>query len=370
MKGSAMSFSSFWNGKRVFLTGHTGFKGAWLACWLHQLGAKVVGFSRDIPTSPSLFEVCAVEKLCEGHILGDVSDLELLHSALHESKAEIVVHLAAQSLVQYSYRNPVETYRTNVLGTVHLLEAFRSLDSAKAAVVATSDKCYADQGWEFPYRENDQLGGFDPYSNSKACTELVVESFLKSFFPASAYETHGKAIGSGRAGNVIGGGDWSENRLVPDCLRAFTSEQPVTLRNPDAVRPWQHVLEPLYGYLRLAQSLYEIGPAFSGGWNFGPHDEGLRDVASIANGLAHRWGKGAEVRIEKDPSLGHETSCLRLSSAKSFSALGWKPVWEIEYALDSIVEWHRALQEREDLLAVTFEQIRRYEEAQNKQEAR
>ena len=262
---------NFWHGKRVFLTGHTGFKGAWLSLWSQSLGAKVTGYALPPPTNPSLFALANVKKDMK-HIQGDIRDLEKLSAVMQVAQPVIVIHMAAQSLVRYSYQNPVETYATNVMGTVNVLESVRKTSSVKAAVIVTSDKCYENREQIWGYRESDPMGGFDPYSNSKGCAELVTASYRASFMAASDYTQHGKSIASVRAGNVIGGGDWAADRLVPDIIKSLMNHQPVTLRSPNAVRPWQHVLEPLGGYLLLAEKMVNDGANFSEGWNFGPND--------------------------------------------------------------------------------------------------
>lgn len=262
----------FWKDKRVFLTGHTGFKGGWLTIWLSAMGAKVVGFSLAPNTNPNLFEVANVASSCEDSHICDIAHFEHLRKTMLLAKPDIVIHMAAQPLVRYAYLNPVETYATNVMGTVHVLEALRSCKTVRAAVMVTTDKCYENKEWTWGYRENDSMGGYDPYSNSKSCAELVSASYRQSFFSEKDYAKHGVAIASARAGNVIGGGDWSADRLIPDAISAFESGKALMIRNPLSIRPWQHVLEPLSGYLVLAQALYEKGIDFNGAWNFGPHD--------------------------------------------------------------------------------------------------
>ena len=347
----------FWKGKRVFLTGHTGFKGAWLSIWLKTLGAHVAGFALESPTKPSLYSLASVSSALESEHIADIRNFIDISKAVDAFRPEIVLHLAAQSLVQESYRNPIDTYSTNVMGTVHVLESVRHCPSVKAVVVVTSDKCYENKEWLWGYRENDRLGGFDPYSNSKACTEFVASAYEQSYFSSSPV-----ALASVRAGNVIGGGDWAEHRLVPDCIRAFLNGTEVVLRNPTAIRPWQHVLEPLAGYLILAEKLVKSGKEFAGAWNFGPDDDGIRDVGWIAQTLASRWFESATCRIEADPSLGHETNCLKLSSVKAKELLGWKPVWDVETALDKIIEWTHAYHRAADMQATTVSQIQTYME--------
>ena len=285
---------AFWKGKRILLTGHTGFKGSWLSLWLQSMGAPVVGYALAPPTNPSLFEVAEVGRGMTS-VIGDIRDLEHLCAVFAEHKPEIVIHMAAQPLVRYSYIEPVETYSTNVMGTVNLLEAVRGTDSVKAVVNVTSDKCYENREWVWNYRENEAMGGYDPYSNSKGCAELVTAAYRNSYFHSEKYKEHGVALASGRAGNVIGGGDWAGDRLIPDIMRAITQNLAVNIRNPHAIRPWQHVLEPLSGYLMLAQKLYEEGAAYAEGWNFGPSDEDAQACA-MDHGEADRiLGRGREL---------------------------------------------------------------------------
>ena len=338
-----------WRGRRVFLTGHTGFKGAWLALWLRRLGAEVTGYALAPETSPSLFDVARVGEGMRS-ILGDVRDLDTLRDALEASGAEVVLHLAAQSLVRESYARPVDTYATNVMGTVHLLEAVRESKSVKAVVVVTSDKCYENREWVWPYRENEPLGGRDPYSNSKAAAELVASAYRSSFFPH---------IATARAGNVIGGGDWAKDRLVPDLMRAFAKGEAAVIRNPLAIRPWQHVLEPLHGYLMLAESLLRGEHAEA--WNFGPGDADVRPVQWVADELVRRWGDGASWTQDRG-SHPHEAHMLKLDSAKARTQLRWTPRLSLGEALDWIVEWHREIDAApERAAAMTLRQIETFE---------
>jgi len=347
----------FWKGRRVFLTGHTGFKGAWLTMWLHHLGAQVAGYALKAPTTPSLYELCSVSSLIETEHHADVRDLECLNKAVQEFQPEIIFHLAAQSLVQESYQTPVDTYSTNIMGTVHVLESIRLSKCVKAAIMVTSDKCYENKEWIWGYRENDRLGGFDPYSNSKACAELVTSAYNQSFFNGDT-----PAIASVRAGNVIGGGDWAENRLIPDCIRAFLKSEKVILRNPSAIRPWQHVLEPLSGYLLLAEHLLNDGERFCGAWNFGPGDEGVRPVSWIAETLAELWFEPAHCSYDSDLTLGHETTCLKLSSGKAREQLHWKPRWDVEVAIKKIIDWTQEFRNEENMLSYSTQQIKEYME--------
>ncbi|WP_250500030.1 CDP-glucose 4,6-dehydratase [Caballeronia sp. GAWG1-5s-s] len=350
---------SFWRGKRVFVTGHTGFKGSWLCLWLQQMGATVMGYALPSPTKPAMFEAARV---AEGmtSIIGDVRDLDHLSRSLAEHEPEIVLHLAAQPLVRLSYRQPVETYSTNVMGTVHLLEAVRRAPSVRAVVNVTSDKCYENREWVWGYRETEPMGGFDPYSNSKGCAELVTDAFRNSYFHPEKFAQHRVALASGRAGNVIGGGDWAEDRLIPDMMRAINASVPVEIRNPHAIRPWQHVLEPLSGYLLLAQRLHEEGAKFCGGWNFGPHDTDTQAVQWIVEHLVAQWGDGAAWR--RDPSQQpHEATYLKLDCSKAKSLLGWSPRLTLSQAIDFVVDWHKAYRKDADMRALSLSQIETYQ---------
>ncbi len=348
----------FWKGKRVLLTGHTGFKGSWLSLWLQSKQAQVVGYALAPPTQPSLFEVSEVGKGMTS-IIGDIRDLQQLRAVFSEHKPEIVIHMAAQSLVRHSYSEPVETYSTNVMGTVNLLEAVRHTESVKSVVNVTSDKCYENREWVWGYRENEAMGGYDPYSNSKGCAELVTAAYRNSYFHPDKYSDHGVALASARAGNVIGGGDWAEDRLIPDIMRAITQGRPVNIRNPNAIRPWQHVLEPLSGYLLLAQQLYEQGADFAEGWNFGPNDEDARPVQWIVENLTKAWGNGASWILDCD-NHPHEAHYLKLDCSKAKAQLNWCPKWHLEETLNAIIEWHRAYQNNEDMRVFTLDQIQEY----------
>jgi CDP-glucose 4,6-dehydratase len=351
---------AFWQGKRVFLTGHTGFKGGWLSIWLAELGAEVVGFALPPPTEPSLFEVAGLARRMNS-IIGDIRDADALRSALHEAQPEIVIHMAAQPLVRLSYNQPAETYATNVMGLVHLFEAVRKCNSVRAVVNVTSDKCYENKEWVWGYRESEPMGGYDPYSSSKGCAELVTTAYRNSFFNPENYQTHGVALASARAGNVIGGGDWALDRLIPDIMRAIEAGIPVQIRNPAAIRPWQHVLEPLGGYLCLAQKLYEAGPAFVGGWNFGPAESDAKPVQWIVDRMTRMWGEGASWQDVMDHTAPHEAHYLKLDCSKAQSLLGWKPAWNLERALEKIIDWHHSSLQGADLHAKTLGQIRDYQ---------
>ena len=342
---------NFWKGKRVLLTGHTGFKGSWLSLWFQLIGVDLVGYALQPPTNPSLFEVAHIADGMTS-IIGDVCDAETLHQVVADFHPEIIIHMAAQSVVHASYMDPVSTYRTNVMGTVHLLEAIRQVGGVRAVVNVTSDKCYENKEWVWGYREVDPLGGYDPYSNSKACSELVTESYRNSFFNASHYLEHGVAIATARAGNVIAGGDWTPNGLVADIVQAILEQRPVLIRNPYATRPWQHVLDALNGYLTLAEYLYNKGPAFADAWNFGPYESDNKSVGLIVDKLLSSWGKGAS--WEQDKAYHpHEAHALSLDCAKSRLKLGWKPKISLDQGLDQIMTWTKAYESRADMRQVT-----------------
>lgn len=349
----------FWNGRRVFLTGHTGFKGSWLCLWLKALGADVTGYALEPPTMPSLFEQAAVGDSVRT-ITADVRDFDRLRRVLDECRPEVVIHMAAQTVVRRGYDDPMETYSTNVMGTVNLFEALRQLRHQCAVVNVTSDKCYENREWVWGYREADRLGGRDPYSNSKACAELVTGAFRDSFFPAEKYPEHGIAVATARAGNVIGGGDWTTCQLIPDLMRAFLAGQTCLIRNPAATRPWQFVLEPLRGYLLLAERLSEHPDVFGTGWNFGPVFEDAKPVSWIADRLAGLWGIGAN--WDQDGAVHpHEAHALILDASKAKYSLGWSPLLPLDPALEWIVDWYRLLQEKGDLGGLTRVHIKNYE---------
>lgn len=349
---------SFWHGRRVFVTGHTGFKGGWLSLWLEKLGAEVCGVALDPPTKPSLFKEARVSQGMRSEI-ADIRDLERVKTILREHRSEVVFHMAAQPLVRKSYEDPVGTYATNVMGTVNVLESVRGCDSVRAVVVITTDKCYENKEWVWPYRETDRLGGYDPYSNSKACAELVVSAYRNSFFNPKDYSRHGVAIASVRAGNVIGGGDWAEDRLVPDIMRAFAANKVLAIRNPKAVRPWQHVLEPLSGYLSLAEKLCEAGVLYGDAWNFGPEYADAMPVEWIVQQLAAHWGENAHWQVDGQ-THPHEAQMLRLDCSKAAQALNWHPALPLEQALRLTADWYRRRNAGEDPRAITMEQIERF----------
>jgi len=348
----------FWHGKQVFLTGHTGFKGSWLTLWLQALGARVTGYALAPETTPNLFSLAQVGDGIESTI-GDIRDRDKLLNVIHAASPDIVIHMAAQPLVRESYIHPVETYETNVLGTVYLLDAIRHVPGVRAVVVVTTDKCYENREWEWGYRENEAMGGYDPYSNSKGCTELVTSAYRNAFFNPSTYTIHGVGVASARAGNVIGGGDWATDRLVPDIIRAIAHGKTISIRNPHAIRPWQHVLEPLSGYLVLAEKLHNEGARYAEAWNFGPSDTDTQPVQAIVERLASQWGNN--VRWTHDGGdHPHEAACLRLDCSKARAHLGWRPRWDLGHALDCIVAWYKAAVRQEDMKAVTLAQIDEY----------
>lgn len=348
-----MASKRFWQGKRVLITGHTGFKGSWLSLWLQSLGAKVCGVALDPPTEPSLFKEANVEQDMES-IIADIRDLDSVQNVFQNFKPEIIFHMAAQPLVRHSYENPIETYSTNVLGTVNVLEAARHSKTAKAIINITTDKCYENREWVWGYREEEPMGGHDPYSSSKGCSELVSAAYRNSYFKAMNI-----GLATARAGNVIGGGDWATDRLVPDILDAITQGKPVLIRNPKAVRPWQHVLEPLSGYLTLAESLLKKPHHFDQAFNFGPKDDDSLPVLDIVRKLTDKWGDGAEWLIDSNENP-HEANYLKLDISKARMQLGWNPRWSLDKALTRIVDWQRAWLSKSDMKKITLEQIKEF----------
>lgn len=344
---------NFWHGKSVLLTGHTGFKGSWMSLWLQSLGANLVGYSLPPPTSPSLFELANVSSHMTS-ILGDIRDLNELQRVVLTIQPEIVIHMAAQPLVRYSYFEPVETYSTNVMGTVNLLQSLRQVNSVKAIVIVTTDKCYENKDIGTSFSEEDVLGGNDPYSNSKACAELVATAFRHSFFKTVGLAT-------ARAGNVIGGGDWASDRLVPDIIKTCINDSILQIRYPDALRPWQHVLEPLNGYLLLAENLYYNPSLHSEAWNFGPADKDIKPVSWIVEEVAHLWGGNIRWKHEKNEHL-YEAKCLRLNCNKAYRKLNWHPHWDLPRGLKETVSWYHALQLKQDMRQFTLSQIKSFVE--------
>ena len=350
---------AFWQGKRVFLTGHTGFKGSWLSLWLQSMGVDLTGYALISPTKRNLFQQAGVVDGMKS-VVGDVRDLNSLQKVMDAAQPEIVIHMAAQSLVRYGYQNPVETYSTNVMGSVNLLESVRHTPSVRAVVNVTSDKCYDNQSFDRSYTENDPMGGFDPYSNSKGCAELVSSAYRNSFFGTQTYAQHGVAIATARAGNVIGGGDWSVDRLIPDILAAFGQGREVAIRYPNAVRPWQHVLEALSGYLVLTERLFDLGPSFAGAWNFGPDGKDNQTVAWLVEQMAALWGQDARWRID-DNQHPHEAQHLSLDIAKAAQQLDWQPAMNLTTALQLTMDWARLDSTSQSMREVTLAQIQAYQ---------
>jgi len=349
----------FWKDKRVFLTGHTGFKGSWLCLWLQQLGADVTGYSLAPPTNPSLFDVANVAQGMKT-IIGDIRDGVMLSNAMSNAAPEIIIHMAAQPLVRQSYIDPVETYSTNVMGTVHLLEAVRGSPSVRAVVIVTTDKCYENKEWVWGYRESDPMGGYDPYSSSKGCAELVTSAFRTSFFNPFDYSEHKVGLATARAGNVIGGGDWASDRLIPDMIVAFKKGENVHIRNPGSTRPWQHVLEPLRGYLVLAENLVRAGAEFSEGWNFGPNSSDAKPVKSIVKKMIQYWDDGAAWDLDNSEN-SHEAGYLKLDISKADSRLNWRPLLNLDQALKLTVDWSKNCKNGVDPREVTLKQISDYQ---------
>lgn len=344
----------FWKGKRVLLTGHTGFKGGWLTLWLQNAGADLYGLALEPSTEPNIFTIARVGEGMHT-TFGDIRDFGSVYHVVEYCKPEIIIHLAAQPLVRYSYQHPIETYATNVMGTVHILEAARQVGSTRVIINVTSDKCYENNEWVWGYRENDPMGGYDPYSSSKGCAELVTSTYQRSFLAKA-----GVGIASVRAGNVIGGGDWAEDRLIPDILRAFEESRPVVVRNPSSVRPWQHVLEPLSGYLILAERMWDNPIEYSGAWNFGPSDDAAFTVQWIVEHLASAWDGTAIWKCEHGVQP-HEAGYLKLDSSKVRTQLQWKSRWNTELVLRLIADWHKAFLDGYDMRTVTVNQIKQYQ---------
>jgi len=344
---------SFWHSKKVLVTGHTGFKGSWLSLWLQTMGADLCGIALPPPTEPSLF---AQAKVADGmrHQLADVRDFEKIKKIFQSFQPDIVLHLAAQPLVRESYKAPIETYSTNVMGTVHVLAASRRTKSVRAVINVTTDKCYENREWVWGYRENEPIGGHDPYSSSKGCSELVSAAYRKSFFEDAEIQ-----VATARAGNVIGGGDWARDRLIPDIIKSIQENIPTKIRNPNAIRPWQHVLEPLSGYLLLAEGLYNKKDGMSGAWNFGPRDEDAQNVQWVANELSKKMGQ-SPIFLPDPKNHPHEANFLKLDISKAKNKLGWEPRWSLNTALDRIVDWNRSLNQKEDIRKKSVSQILEY----------
>jgi CDP-glucose 4,6-dehydratase len=347
----------FWQGKRVFLTGHTGFKGSWLSLWLASLGTEVKGYALHPPTSPSLFDEAKVGEVIDSQI-GDIRDQDALYESMLEFNPDILIHMAAQPLVRYSYDAPIETYEVNVIGTAKVLEVARSCSNLKAIINITTDKCYENDERSQGYKEDDPMGGYDPYSSSKGCAELVASAYRRSFL-----QEQGIGLASVRAGNVIGGGDWADDRLIPDILRSFEKSEPVVIRNPKATRPWQHVLEPLSGYLILAEKLYRNQKVYAEGWNFGPNEKDVKPVDWILDKMILKW-PDASWKLDQNSSP-HEAGFLKLDITKAESKLGWRPVWGLSYTLERIVSWHKAWLDREDLQTICLAEIKEYTKDMN-----
>jgi len=348
----------FWRGKRVFLTGHTGFKGSWLSLWLSSLGVEVKGYALTPPTTPSLFNEAKVDSLIDSQI-GDIRDQDVLHDSMTTFNPDVLIHMAAQPLVRYSYDAPIETYEVNVIGTAKVLEVARSCINLKAIVNVTTDKCYENDGRSQGYKENDPMGGYDPYSSSKGCAELVASAYRRSFL-----QDQGIGVASVRAGNVIGGGDWADDRLIPDILRSFERNEAVVIRNPKATRPWQHVLEPLSGYLMLAQEMYNNHKEYSEGWNFGPNQQDVKQVDWILDRMTSNWLNSSwELDKESNP---HEAGFLKLDIAKAESRLGWKPLWKLDHTLEKIINWHNAWIDNKDMKSICLAEIKEYTNDMNK----
>jgi CDP-glucose 4,6-dehydratase len=350
--------SEFWQGKRVFLTGHSGFKGSWLSMWLFSLGAEVKGYSLNPPTSPSLFNEAKIDSIIESCV-GDIRDQDTLYKSMVSFNPDILIHMAAQSLVRYSYDEPIETYEVNVIGTAKVLEVARSCSNLKAIVNITTDKCYENDDRAAGYKENDSMGGYDPYSSSKGCAELVTSSYRRSFL-----QDQGIGLASVRAGNVIGGGDWADDRLIPDILKSFENGNSVIVRNPQATRPWQHVLEPLSGYLVLAQKLYQNPKEYAEGWNFGPNEQDVKPVEWILDKMISKW-PNSSWELDKNSSP-HEAGFLKLDISKAKSKLGWSPLWGLSDTLEKIVNWHQAWLNKEDMQVVCLAEIKEYTKDMNK----
>ncbi len=354
----------FWRNKKVLMTGHTGFKGSWLCLWLTHIGAKVTGVALPPSTKPSLFLAANVEDVLERSVICDIRDGKKLVQLVRQVKPQVVFHMAAQPLVRDSYKDPVATYATNVMGTVNLFEALRVGSFVRAVVNVTTDKCYENMECGRRYREGDSLGGYDPYSSSKACSEIVTAAYRRSFFNPDEYKKHGVAVATARAGNVIGGGDWGNDRLVPDCIRALMKGEDIILRNPYAVRPWQHVLEPLCGYLMLAEKLFVNGPKFASAWNFGPAHGDILTVKQVAEGICHQWGGSTKVKLSPGRHP-HEAKFLMLDISKAKKGLGFKPRMKLTTALEETLVWYKNWHEKRNMHDDSLRQIENYLRSRN-----
>jgi CDP-glucose 4,6-dehydratase len=353
--------NDFWKNKTVFLTGHTGFKGSWLSLWLVSKGARVVGYALNPPTQPSLYTILNLDELVQNSYIDNITNKEKLYECMNIVKPDIVIHMAAQPLVRASYQNPVETYETNILGTAYILESIRKVDSVRVFLNVTTDKCYENKEWIWAYRENEPLGGYDPYSSSKACSELITAAYRNSFFNLINFDSHQVAVATARAGNVIGGGDWAKDRLIPDIIDSLLLNKEIQIRNPMAVRPWQYVLEPLSGYLLLCEKLYENGGKFSESWNFGPFEHEAKPVEWIVEKILDKWGTSLNYRIIGSESDPHEATYLKLDISKARQVLNWNPKWNLDKSLDKIIDWYRSYQVGENMREVSLSQITEYE---------
>ena len=353
--------NEFWRNKKVFITGHTGFKGGWLSLWLNDLGANVTGFSLPPSTSPSFFDICSVDNSVKS-IIGDVRDYVGLKKSIQDESPDIVFHMAAQALVLDSYKDPIETYETNLMGTVNVLNALRDLPSVKAIINITSDKCYENIEKSLGYVEEDRMGGFDPYSSSKGCAELITAAYRTSFFNPNAYSEHELGVATARSGNVIGGGDWSSNRLIPDLFKSISSNKAITIRNPCSTRPWQHVLDPLSGYLILAEKLFLEGRYFSESWNFGPNSKDVLTVKDVASKFITQWGSNIQIDSEKKSKQLHEANLLSLDCSKAETRLNWSPKINTEFAINMTCDWYKKFNDGgSDMKLLSLEQIRNYQ---------
>jgi len=351
--------SNFWKNKKVLLTGHTGFKGSWLSIWLKKLEVELIGFSKDIPTKPSLFELAKVSEDMVS-IMGDIRNFSIIQKIIQEHQPDIIIHMAAQPLVRKSYEDPLETFSTNIMGTANVLESIKTSEKTRVMINVTSDKCYKNTGTKEKFSESSPMGGYDPYSNSKACSELITSSYRDSFFNPKEYQKHGMSVATCRAGNVIGGGDWNKDRLIPDIMRGIINNEIIKIRNPNAIRPWQHVLDPLNGYLTLAEKMWSAGNEFSEAWNFGPTEEGEKSVKWITEKLTKQWSNHIKWDIDNDINP-HEENSLRLNCMKANSRLSWRSKLNLEQGLDWVLEWYKQYKENNDMKKITEQQIEEFQ---------